>query len=193
MTVLSLLIVAFSARYLTFDSTTYFEQQRDVYVDRQVVLGLHIGGAIAALLIGPVQLAGRFRRRFPRWHRRLGLVYVTGVGVGGSAGLALAPTAHGGIISTLGFTGLALAWLTTTTLAVLAIARRDVATHRRWMIRSFALTFAAVTLRLYLGISGALGLDFDTSYVVIAWLCWVPNLVLAVGMTRPAPRATVVV
>ena len=47
------------------------------------------------------------------------------------------------------------------------------------MVRSFALTFAAVTLRLYLGVSGASGVPFAVAYPLIAWACWVPNLVVA--------------
>jgi hypothetical protein len=44
------------------------------------------------------------------------------------------------------------------------------------MIRSFALTFAAVNLRLYLPAAGALQLPFEDSYRAISFLCWVPNL-----------------
>ncbi len=186
---LSLAIAAASARYLTFDPTTYFAQQRDVYVDRQTVLGLHIGGAIVALVLMPLQLAKSLRRRLPRVHRALGVLYVVGVLVGGLAGLALATTAHGGVVAGLGFTGLALAWLATTAAAVQAIARGDIPGHRRWMIRSASLTFAAVTLRLYLGVASATGLPFDPSYVTIAWLCWVPNLLLALHATRRGPAA----
>jgi hypothetical protein len=52
------------------------------------------------------------------------------------------------------------------------------------MIRNFSLTFAAVTLRLYLPASLAAGLPFDTVYPAIAWLCWVPNLVVAEFLLR---------
>jgi len=47
------------------------------------------------------------------------------------------------------------------------------------MVRNFALTFAAVTLRLWLPASIASGVAFEVAYPVVAWLCWVPNLVLA--------------
>ena len=47
------------------------------------------------------------------------------------------------------------------------------------MPRSFALTFAAVMLRLMLGVAGALHLDFRASYQAVAWLSWLPNLILA--------------
>lgn len=186
---LSLGVAAISTRYLTFDPTTYFEQQRDVYVERQVVLGLHVGGAVVALVVMPLQLARRQRQRLPRLHRCLGALYVGGVLIGGVAGLALSTTAHGGPTATLGFLGLALAWLVTTGAGVEALVRRDLAAHRRWMVRSASLTFAAVTLRVYLGIVSTSGLPFDPSYTAIAWLCWVPNLLVAVRLTRRGPAA----
>ena len=68
---------------------------------------------------------------------------------------------------------------TFTVTAVVRIRQGDRAAHRRWMIRSFALTLAAVTLRLYLPASLAAGLPFETAYPAIAWLCWVPNLIVA--------------
>ena len=47
------------------------------------------------------------------------------------------------------------------------------------MVRSFAMTFAAVTLRLYLPIAPMLGYEFMPAYVAISWFCWVPNLIVA--------------
>lgn len=46
------------------------------------------------------------------------------------------------------------------------------------MLRSYALTSAAITLRLYLGAATAAKLPFADAYPAIAWLCWVPNLAL---------------
>ncbi|MBK8802471.1 MAG: DUF2306 domain-containing protein [Fibrobacteres bacterium] len=51
--------------------------------------------------------------------------------------------------------------------------------HHQWMLRSYALTSAAITLRLWLPLGMLAGLDFLAAYVVIAWLCWVPNLLVA--------------
>jgi hypothetical protein len=47
------------------------------------------------------------------------------------------------------------------------------------MVRNFALTFAAVTLRLYSPASMTAGIEFEVAYPYIAWICWVPNLVAA--------------
>jgi hypothetical protein len=58
------------------------------------------------------------------------------------------------------------------------IRAKNVSAHRDWMLRSYALTLAAVTLRVYLGISQFYGMDFITAYQAISWMCWVPNLLI---------------
>jgi len=140
----------------------------------------HVFAASVALLIGPFQLSPAIRQRRPGVHRWLGRTYLlVGVLVGGLAGLYMAGHAFGGPVSRAGFGLLALSWLYTGLRAYLAIRRRAVDEHRRWMVRNFALAFAAVTLRLYLPASVAAGIDFAVAYPLIAWLCWVPNLVFA--------------
>ena len=52
------------------------------------------------------------------------------------------------------------------------------------MIHNFALTFAAVTLRIYVPAAIVAGVAFATAYPVIAWLCWVPNLLIAAWIAR---------
>ncbi|MEO1035854.1 MAG: DUF2306 domain-containing protein [Pseudomonadota bacterium] len=137
-----------------------------------------IGGAIA-LAIGPFQLSSRIRNRHLSVHRLLGRIYVGAILVGGSAGLSLAISATGGLPAKFGFGMMAVVWLITTVMALINIRNRRIAEHQAWMIRSFAVTLAAVTLRFYLPISIASGNEFIAVYPVIAWLCWVPNLIIA--------------
>jgi hypothetical protein len=70
-------------------------------------------------------------------------------------------------------------WLFTGWRAYRAARAGAFAAHRAWMVRNFALTFAAVTLRIYVPLSAALGIEFAVAYPFITWLCWVPNLLLA--------------
>jgi uncharacterized membrane protein len=140
----------------------------------------HVFAAAFALALGPFQFSARLRARNLPLHRWLGRLYLgVGVLVGGIAGLYMALHAFGGAVARAGFACLALAWLYTGLRAYLAIRGRDIAAHRRWMVRNFALAFAAVTLRLWVPASFVAGLDFAAAYAVIAWLCWVPNLVIA--------------
>lgn len=190
MTFFSLAIVFVASRYLTLDPRTYFDVQRAVYQAHTAALITHIVGAMVALLLGPFQFLGALRRRAPAVHRAIGRLYLAGVGVGGIGGLLMAGLAYGGPVARLGFAALALLWLFTTATAWRHILRRDVARHRAWMVRSFALTFAAVTLRTWLPAMTAAGLELSIAYPIVAWLCWVPNLAsVEIGLRRARIRA----
>jgi uncharacterized membrane protein len=153
---------------------------RAVYESQRTGIYTHVFASVVALALGPFQFSAALRARLPALHRWSGRLYLAvGVLVGGLAGLFMAAHAFGGAASRLGFACLALGWLYTGLRAYLAIRARDVASHRRWMVRNFALTFAAVTLRLWLPASVASGIAFEAAYPVIAWLCWVPNLLAA--------------
>jgi uncharacterized membrane protein len=142
-------------------------------------LVIHATASATALLLGPFQFLTALRRRSPRVHRWLGRCYVAACFIGGAAGLILATGVSAGPIAGAGFFALAVAWLTTTAVALIAARARRFERHRRWMIRSYALAFAAVTLRLYLPFSIAMGFDILIAYRAIAWLCWLPNAAVA--------------
>jgi uncharacterized membrane protein len=155
-------------------------QMRAAFESHPIGIQTHIFASALALLLGPLQFSSRLRQRRPSLHRWLGRVYLgVAVAVGGGAGLYMSQYAFGGSWAKLGFAGLALAWLYTGARAYGAALRRDFVSHRCWMIRNYALTFAAVTLRLYLPPVFIFGLPFASSYAIIAWLCWVPNLLVA--------------
>ncbi|MCZ6618021.1 MAG: DUF2306 domain-containing protein [Gammaproteobacteria bacterium] len=71
---------------------------------------------------------------------------------------------------------LAISWLYSGGRAYAAVRAGDITSHRLWMLRNFWLTFAAVTLRIHLGLlQGPLELTFEEAYPVVAW---VPNLMV---------------
>lgn len=139
----------------------------------------HAGGSILALALGPWGFWGTLRNKHLRLHRWMGRIYLLAVLVGGTAGLYMATLAFGGLPTRISFSMLALLWLVTGALAYRHIRLGHVQVHREWMIRNYALTFAAVTLRLWLPLFMALGYEFPEAYTTVAWLCWVPNLLIA--------------
>ena len=140
----------------------------------------HVFASVVALSLGPLQFSGWIRRTRPRLHRWIGRVYLgIGVGVGGMLGLYMSVHAFGGLAAKLGFACLAIAWLFTGLRAFQAIRCGQVQEHRKWVIRNFSLTLAAVTLRIYLPASMIAGIPFELSYPAIAWLAWIPNLLVA--------------
>ena len=139
---------------------------------------IFLGGL--ALLTGFSQFYKRLRIKRLALHRILGKIYIGAVLLSGFAGLGIAFFATGGIIPALGFGGLAILWLYTTSNAYTSIKKLDIDAHQRWMIRSYALCFAAVTLRLYLPLfTELMHMEFIPAYKIIAWLCWVPNILIA--------------
>ncbi|MEP6611981.1 MAG: DUF2306 domain-containing protein [Mucilaginibacter sp.] len=144
------------------------------------VFYLHISFGGLALLTGWTQFSKKLRGRYLSAHRLVGKIYVLSVFISSCAGLYIALFASGGIISSLGFGTLALLWLFTDIQAYTSIRKLRIAEHERWMIRNYALTFAAVTLRIWLPlVTNLMHWDFIPSYRAISWLCWVPNLIIA--------------
>lgn len=160
------------------------------FVAHPVGIYTHVFAAAAALALGPFQFSTRLRERRIRVHRWLGRVYLgMGVLVGGLSGLYISQFAFGGLVAKLGFGMLAVCWLFTGACALLAVRRGEIEAHRRWMVRNFALAFAAVTLRLYIPAAVTAGIDFAIAYPFIAWLCWVPNIIMAEWLNTTQNRS----
>lgn len=140
-------------------------------------LAVHAAFAGTALILGPIQFLKAVRDQ-RLVHRTIGKIYVGSCLISGSAGFLLAFGNTSGPIAGFGFGILAVIWVYATSQAWRMAQARRFDAHRRWMIRSFALTFGAVTLRIYIPLSQMMGIDFATAYQAIAWLAWVPNLIL---------------
>jgi len=150
----------------------------------------HVFSAIVTLLAGFTQFSPWMRRKHPAVHRWSGWVYITVVLlVAGPSGLVIGLYANGGWSSQLAFCLLAVLWMIFTGLALRSILRGDVAAHRRWMIRSFALTLSAITLRAWkFAIVAAFEPRPMEVYRVVAWLGWVLNLVVAEWWIRKGKK-----
>ncbi|HEV2676208.1 MAG TPA: DUF2306 domain-containing protein [Aliidongia sp.] len=174
--VLSAGVAIFSYRYLLRVGPLSPDILANLY--HRPWLDVHVAGAATALLVGPFQFLARLRTRHRLLHRRLGRLYVVGCLAGGVGGFVMAFGSTAGPIATVGFASLAATWIWANVQAWrLAVARRFDA-HRAWMIRSFAMTFAAVMLRLYLPLFPLLGVSFVDGYRAVSFLSWVPNLIL---------------
>lgn len=149
---------------------------------KPVAIYLHATVSGIALALCGLQMLPAFRAWTSyRTHRWLGRLYAVCVCIGASAALVLSTTAVGGTTSTAAFASLAVLWLLTTGGGVYAARTHRHRLHERLMSHSAALCFAAVTLRLYLPIAlsiGGAGTGFAKPYSVIAWACWVPNVLV---------------
>lgn len=148
----------------------------------------HIIGGGLALLVGWIQFQASVRNKHLMLHRGIGKAYVLLSLISAVAGIYIGFFATGGVIASLGFISLGLIWGFTTLEAYRAIRMRRIERHRRMMTYSYAACFAAVTLRLWLPLLTILFGDFIPAYQTVAWLCWVPNLIVARILLRHSER-----
>lgn len=152
---------------------------------------VHLVAAATYTLGGAFQFSARFRRRHPGWHRKAGRVLVGAglvVAVSGMWITLLYPGAPGG------------AWLWTVRLVVAtamgasvvlgftAIRRRDIAAHRAWMIRAYALGLGAGTQVFTETIGEATLGTGDMSKAVSLTAGWLINAVVAEWAIRHRVR-----
>ena len=161
--------------YGSFDPGAY-----DALWPRRFGLLAHLAGGAFAILAGVAQLWLGLTDRTDGLHRPLGRIYVIAVAIGAVGGLYLALTADGGFVYAAGLSGLAVAWLVTTGMAVLAIHHRHLHQHREWMIRSYIVTFAFVTFRIFEHLLNALKVAPPEQIAsFLAFACWAVPLLLA--------------
>ncbi len=182
-----ILISIHSLRYLNvqFNPRNPFHVS---FADAGWMVPAHFFAAGVALLITPLQVSARLRLRWPSVHRASGWLYAATVLIGGIAGVFMAFRAQGGWSTGSSFLSLALLWLATTGLGVYYATQKQYTRHRQWMLRSVALTFSGVTLRIYLGMGlGVFGLQFADAYLIAAWLSWPLNLLFLEIYLRRRP------
>lgn len=149
---------------------------------------IHISFGGIALLIGWMQFLTKLRQNKMNLHRRIGKVYVVSVLISGIMGFYIGLNATGGLSPVLGFTSMALVWLITTTLGYASIRKGNVEAHKKWMVYSYAATFAAVTFRIWLPIMMTSLGSFFVAYQFVPWLSWVPNIIVAYFILRYQQR-----
>ena len=182
-----------TAMYLNFrpDVNFLLEKQDVVYnAFWRTSFYIHITGGMLAIIIGPFQFLRSVRRKRMSLHKKLGKAYMAAIlFLAGPSGLFMAFYAEGGWFSSLGFTVMAVLWLWSTFKAYETIRNRDYNGHVRWITRSFALTMAAVTLRLYVPFTSAI-LGWNPDFVIIssAWVSWIPNLIVAELLLKFIPH-----
>ena len=179
-------VAAYSLRYVVVGAAAYVPELAPSFLERPLTVTVHTLFGPIALVLGLVNLLPAMRQR-GRWpaHRWLGRIYLISAIALGGAGLSLAFHAVGGTMARVGFILLAVATLVTAVQGYRAIRRGDVRQHREWMLRSYALIFGAVTLRIWLPLLIiAYQGEFVPAYRWVAWLSWVPNALFVEWIIR---------
>ncbi|MFT3746620.1 MAG: DUF2306 domain-containing protein [Pyrinomonadaceae bacterium] len=181
---LTIQMVRISVAYFPFNTDVGFLQIKQEYIDIdhwRIAFFVHVYTSLWVLLAGFTQFSDNLRDRYPKSHRVIGYIYAADIlFITGPAGLLMGFYANGGITSRIAFVTLACLWIFCTAMAVLKARKGDLVAHRNFMIRSFALTLSALTLRAWKwSINNSVELPPMDVYRVVAWLGFVPNLMFA--------------
>lgn len=177
-------IVGYALAYVILGERVYPPNLAASFLARPWGIYPHALFGALALGLGALQFNRWLIIRHRPVHRAVGTVYVIAATVVGLAGLYMSVYSFGGLVTHIGFAALAVLLLWTTARAYLAARERSIVAHRRWMLTSYALIFAAVTLRIELPLLVMAFGDFTPAYRVVSWSCWVPNLLWAQWYAR---------
>ncbi len=167
--------------YLHYNQTAFTDPIRGAanYWAMRGWLLMHMTGGMIALVTGPWQFWTGFRARFVRLHRWTGRLFLSGVAIGSIGAFRMAIGTTFGWAFGVALMGLAIAWVTTASMALYAILTGRIQVHKEWMVRAYVVTFAFVTFRLLndFGPTSHLQPDGDRA-ITIGWASWVIPLLV---------------
>jgi hypothetical protein len=179
-----ILMLNITLKYIPFDSNTAFLQIKQTEVNGikpyLFIFYIHVYSAIFSLLAGFTQFNSKLLKNYPVIHKTIGKLYVFAVlFLAAPSGFFIGLFANGGFYSKVSFLTLSLLWFYFTLKGFLMVKSKIINLHKKFMLRSFALAFSAITLRLWKVILVYL---FQPSpmdlYQIVSWLGWIPNLLL---------------
>ncbi len=172
------------SQYFSFKTDVGFLRFKQEYLDIQIwriAFYTHVFSSIFTLCAGFTQFSTYVLRQHKKLHRFIGKMYAYNVMlINFPAGMIMAFYANGHLPSKIAFIILDCLWFWFTYKAVVAIKAKDIKAHKRFMIRSYALTCSAITLRLWkIILSNSFNIDPQVLYMIDAWMGFVPNLFFA--------------
>jgi hypothetical protein len=170
--------------YIPYNTDVGFLRIKQQYISInswRTAFFIHVYASMWVLFAGFTQFSRKLMRYNPRLHRILGYIYVVDILlITGPAGLLMGFFANGGLTSRVAFITLALLWIFCTAMALIKAKQKDFKSHRDFMIRSYALTLSAISLRAWkYAITNTWELPPMDVYRTVAWVGWVPNLLVA--------------
>lgn len=183
------LMLRLTIDYSSFRTDIHFLNVKQEYLDNKAWLTsfyVHVFSSILALMAGFTQFSKYILKKYRPLHRAVGRVYaVVILLINFPAGMVMAVYANGELPSKIAFVILDLLWFWFTLRAVQAARRGKIDEHRNFMIRSYALTCSAITLRAWkLVLVPAFHPDPLILYMIQAWIGFVPNLLFAEWLIR---------
>jgi hypothetical protein len=181
---LAVILAANTFFYLNFDPNYKFLR----FKQDAIATGWYLPAYYSHVLLGGIILVAGFlqfnvwlRANRRKLHRALGYVYIMGIlFFVAPGGMVMSFFVGRGPLVELSFIAQCSLWFWFTAVSLNKIKQRNIAAHEEWVIRSYSLTLAAITLRIYIfATSGWMDLANPSSYAILAWLSWLPNLLIA--------------
>ncbi|MBT2733514.1 DUF2306 domain-containing protein [Bacillus sp. ISL-7] len=177
-------IHTFSKNFIVDPTFEKFISRKDQILTNEslwiLMIRIHISLALISLITGPLGVMKAIRVKSSSFHRWNGRIYVLAILFNFLPGVYVSFFATGGWLSTLGFLLLNTLWLGTTILGYLYVKGGKMILHIHWMIRSFFLSFANMTIYIIVAITHDLmNFSYGNSYTAAVWLCWMINLLFA--------------
>ncbi|MGC4104312.1 DUF2306 domain-containing protein [Ferruginibacter sp.] len=177
------------SQYASFKTDIGFLRFKQDYIDIdiwRIAFYTHVFSSLLTLCAGFTQFSSYVLKHHKKLHRIAGRIYAYDILlINVPAGMIMAIYANGGIPSKIAFIILDCLWFWFTYKGVAAIRAKDIKTHKQYMIRSYALTFSAITLRTWkIILSHSFTIDPATLYMIDAWMGFVPNLLFAEWLIR---------
>jgi hypothetical protein len=187
------LMLRMIADYTAFRDNVDFLRFKQAYIGYwwwKLAFYVHVFSAVFALMAGFTQFSADILWTRPHIHRLAGRLYAYDIlVVNFPAGMVLAVCANGLLPGRIAFILLDCLWFTFTFLGVMAARNGRFRRHKEFMIRSYALTFSAITLRSWKFIlSRTTHIDPVHLYMIDAWMGFVPNLLVAEWLIRRQVR-----
>ncbi|OPA73525.1 hypothetical protein BVG16_28260 [Paenibacillus selenitireducens] len=144
------------------------------------VMYIHVIFACLAMLAGAINFSKHTQRKFRKFHRMNGYLYVISVCMVDITSGYMAPFSTAGKINSIAFNAVNMIWLAMTIMALVYIKRKQPVKHRHWMVRSYAFCFTNLFIHLFTFIlHNGTGLPYELSYTIGVYGAIFTNLVLA--------------
>jgi uncharacterized membrane protein len=174
---------------VNFETDVGFLRFKQDYLDNKiwkVAFYIHVFSCVLTLCAGFTQFSNYILKYHRPLHRLFGRLYAYNILlINFPAGMIMAVYANGHLPTKIAFIILDTLWFLFTYKAIVAIKAKDIKKHKRFMIRSYALTCSAITLRLWkIVLINSFDIDAQTIYMIDAWLGFVPNLLFAEWLIR---------
>jgi uncharacterized membrane protein len=172
-------------KYQQLDATAY-----DMFWTRRGWLWVHLAGGALTILLGLVQFLTQWPRAYPHLHRWTGRIYITGMLIACVGATGLIGTSPAPFTIRAAFAAVALAWLTTALIGMIAIRGGRVSSHRRWMVRNYLVTLSPIAFRALIKVPGMMELGPPPVMIpILLWSSWLFPLLICQCVYRIVDRA----